>query len=179
MSCDFTSWMRKCPVQCLPNEISKVKRSELKLWTALLPTAVERARQSYAHPVDCIYSKPNGSGAPSLLCGCGRGKDLPPDFLDCMRSVELMVDGETATPSFFYRAAFSPLYALTGAMPITLTATEDMVIFNGPARCAKCGREGATKLCSRCRSVSYCSKECQRQHWKSHKRVCNRKKALV
>lgn len=154
-----------------------MKRSELELWKALLPAAVERARQSYAHSANCTYSKPNGSGATRLLCGCGRGKDLPSDFLDCMRSLDATMDRKT--PTFFYRAAFSPLHTPTGAMPINLTATEDLDIFKDPARCAKCGREGATKLCSRCRSVSYCSKDCQRKHWKSHKRTCNTKKALA
>ena len=28
------------------------------------------------------------------------------------------------------------------------------------------------RFCSGCRQVSYCSKECQRNHWKSHKQIC-------
>lgn len=157
---------------------SKVKQSGLELWRALLPTAVERARQSYAHSANCAYSKPNGSGA-TRLCGCGRGKDLPSDFVDCMRYIDVTIDRKTPIPSFFYRAAFSPLYVLSRAMPMNLTVTEDLDTFNGPRRCANCGREGPTKRCSRCRSESYCSKECQRKHWKNHKRTCNMLKALV
>ena len=38
--------------------------------------------------------------------------------------------------------------------------------------CAKCGIGGAKKLCGRCRQVSYCSQECQKQHWKRHKKQC-------
>ena len=37
--------------------------------------------------------------------------------------------------------------------------------------CAACNRE-AEKKCSRCKSVSYCSKECQASNWKLHKKTC-------
>mmetsp|Transcript_4478 Transcript_4478/g.8260 ORF Transcript_4478/g.8260 Transcript_4478/m.8260 type:complete len:145 (+) Transcript_4478:138-572(+) len=38
--------------------------------------------------------------------------------------------------------------------------------------CQACGKD-ASKKCSRCSTVWYCSPECQRQDWKSHKPVCN------
>mmetsp|Transcript_15961 Transcript_15961/g.64407 ORF Transcript_15961/g.64407 Transcript_15961/m.64407 type:complete len:319 (-) Transcript_15961:155-1111(-) len=45
--------------------------------------------------------------------------------------------------------------------------------------CAACGRaladdtgRGGPKKCSVCRTVRYCSKECQRKHWKTHKPRC-------
>lgn len=46
--------------------------------------------------------------------------------------------------------------------------------------CAKCstleGCGGITlKLCTRCRQVSYCSRNCQSQDWKDHKNVCRKK----
>ncbi|KAJ7246004.1 hypothetical protein C8J57DRAFT_1725009 [Mycena rebaudengoi] len=31
---------------------------------------------------------------------------------------------------------------------------------------------GELKLCTRCRSAKYCSKECQKAHWKTHKTYC-------
>ena len=37
--------------------------------------------------------------------------------------------------------------------------------------CSKCCKEG-TNVCSRCRTVYYCSPECQKSHWKTHKLVC-------
>ena len=44
-------------------------------------------------------------------------------------------------------------------------------------KCAECGkkRSAKTKLqkCSRCNSVRYCSRECQKTHWAIHKAVCN------
>jgi len=46
----------------------------------------------------------------------------------------------------------------------------------GPMICAFCGTHGTegTKLlcCSRCKLAHYCSRECQKQHWKGHKKVC-------
>jgi hypothetical protein len=41
--------------------------------------------------------------------------------------------------------------------------------------CAGCNKPGGVSLsaCTRCRTVAYCSKDCQRTHWKSgHKQAC-------
>lgn len=40
--------------------------------------------------------------------------------------------------------------------------------------CNECGTSPATKLCSGCESTHYCSKECQRKNWSSHKATCIR-----
>ena len=37
---------------------------------------------------------------------------------------------------------------------------------------AGCASEEASSVCSRCQSVRYCSRECQRTEWKAHKPVC-------
>ena len=39
--------------------------------------------------------------------------------------------------------------------------------------CFNCGIENATKKCSKCKSVWFCSKECQVIGWKEHKKDCN------
>jgi hypothetical protein len=42
------------------------------------------------------------------------------------------------------------------------------------AQCAQCNFEFPhLKICSRCEQVRYCSKACQRSHWKVHKKECN------
>ena len=42
--------------------------------------------------------------------------------------------------------------------------------------CLKCGKEeepGAKfKKCGKCEDVCYCSRECQKAHWKEHKKEC-------
>ena len=38
--------------------------------------------------------------------------------------------------------------------------------------CASCGKPDARELCSGCRSVCYCNKTCQRNHWGVHKTPC-------
>jgi len=38
--------------------------------------------------------------------------------------------------------------------------------------CIKCHKNSTTKRCANCKSVYYCSRECQKEDWKSHKRQC-------
>ena len=38
--------------------------------------------------------------------------------------------------------------------------------------CNKCGNPG-TLRCSKCKKVYYCSKECQKSDWKTHKLSCS------
>lgn len=38
-------------------------------------------------------------------------------------------------------------------------------------QCEKC-HKSATKRCSKCKSVWYCSRDCQLNHWKDHKPIC-------
>jgi len=42
------------------------------------------------------------------------------------------------------------------------------------AHCSTCGEEGAPKKCSKCKTVQYCDRECQRLHWFMHKKACAR-----
>eukprot|EP00040_Diaphanoeca_grandis_P015157 m.77136 g.77136 ORF g.77136 m.77136 type:complete len:100 (-) comp24981_c0_seq3:542-841(-) len=38
--------------------------------------------------------------------------------------------------------------------------------------CAACGKADAESRCSGCRTVKYCNRDCQRSHWKKHKKLC-------
>ncbi|KAJ3484461.1 hypothetical protein NLI96_g5628 [Meripilus lineatus] len=40
-------------------------------------------------------------------------------------------------------------------------------------KCNSCGKEGVSlKQCGKCHSARYCSVECQRSHWRTHKKTC-------
>lgn len=40
-------------------------------------------------------------------------------------------------------------------------------------KCGKCGKtEGTSKMCSRCKMRCYCSKECQKKDWRTHRKDC-------
>jgi len=38
--------------------------------------------------------------------------------------------------------------------------------------CMKCRKNSTTQRCANCKSVYYCSRECQKKDWKSHKKHC-------
>lgn len=45
--------------------------------------------------------------------------------------------------------------------------------------CHKCGRTPDTlQRCGRCKVVTYCSRECQKIHWKVHKKYCKENQAV-
>jgi hypothetical protein len=39
--------------------------------------------------------------------------------------------------------------------------------------CASCNKTGPWRLCSRCKKVYYCSVECQKKNWPTHKLDCH------
>ena len=38
--------------------------------------------------------------------------------------------------------------------------------------CSNCNQPNANKICSLCKNINYCSKECQSHNWKNHKSQC-------
>ena len=41
-----------------------------------------------------------------------------------------------------------------------------------PQSCAHCSTAGSKLVCAVCKNAHYCSKECQKAHWKQHKTSC-------
>ena len=42
---------------------------------------------------------------------------------------------------------------------------------NDTGPCGFCGAEAIVK-CARCKAIYYCDRNCQKRHWKEHKKVC-------
>lgn len=45
--------------------------------------------------------------------------------------------------------------------------------------CAKCGKAGADKMCSRCMVTPYCSRDCRKDDWSKHKKACHPAKPMA
>ena len=59
----------------------------------------------------------------------------------------------------------APLFVQHGK-EITLAKAQDLII-----ACQCCGKDGINR-CSGCRKVFYCSEQCQKKCWKTHKAAC-------
>ena len=153
--------------------------NEARAWKYLLPAFIERCR-TWKHRGECEYIK-RGIPACSMedgwdkmispLCRCGLGKDL---------GTLASVDDWRAVRSEATRIAISPLFPL---LPLQNSMTEikrEVMKTMGKSFdsdnscCAQCGGSGQGKLlhCGRCKRTQYCSRECQKAHWKDHKANC-------
>ena len=77
------------------------------------------------------------------------------------------------------RAAISPSFSVSFVETTFDFETIKRDVEFDVDRCQKCqknGSDGSTKLltCSRCHIAKYCSVECQRAKWKTHKNVCGK-----
>ncbi|KAF8628200.1 hypothetical protein AX15_004049 [Amanita polypyramis BW_CC] len=145
---------------------------EVKAWKHLLPAFTERCRK-WTHTDNCEYLS---KGVPvseqteeSPLCTCGRGKNLG-SFMQNKLWKDFAPYGT--------RAAISPLFAVPFVDTIgadILNACHGRDVKDKDV-CAKCYGLGKPKLlvCAVCRSISYCSVECQKADWKVHKKTCKK-----
>ena len=97
-------------------------------------------------------------------------KDVVPDILTMMRAASqwkqpIKVAGAPRSSSNSSAKARSGAEAVDNA--VSNASSDDR-------NCCGCGK-AAVKLmkCSKCKTVSYCSRECQVADWKEHKKVCN------
>ncbi|KAK2465897.1 hypothetical protein APHAL10511_001538 [Amanita phalloides] len=145
---------------------------EVKVWKLLLPAYTERCRK-WAHTRHCEYLS---KGAPvseeidqSPLCHCGEGKDLG----GFSQNREWRDFAPYAT-----RAAISPLFSVPfiDTIGVGVFKDTDHVDHMDQETCAKCHGPGKPKLmfCAGCKAVRYCSADCQKADWKTHKRSCKK-----
>lgn len=148
----------------------KTFQDEVRVWKHLLPAFTERCRK-WKHTLNCKYLT---KGVPvseemeqSPLCECGSGKDLGP----FIKNKEWKVFAPHST-----RIAISPLFAVPFIDTIGKSWLEDAKEKADVNACAKCDGPGKPKLllCGACQKTKYCSAECQKEDWKSHKKQCKK-----
>ena len=161
---------------------------ETKLWKLLLPALAERCR-TWKHLPTCEYLL---QGIPacmegskfeaSPLCSCGKGMDLG-------------TFGTRPEWKEFYseatRIALSPLFSYSFAVvrippPMKADAKNANIgsSLKSPSseasqsytQCENCSGPGQPSLlsCSVCKQTKYCSRKCQKSHWKNHKLHCSK-----
>ncbi|KAJ7695068.1 hypothetical protein B0H17DRAFT_1056261 [Mycena rosella] len=147
----------------------RIGGDEVEAWKHLLVAFTERCR-SWSHTPTCKYAISGQVPASSSLCGCGEGIELGRASLD--------PQWKEIAP-LMTRAAISPLFALAYLETVHQRVVDKMATFKSQKRCAACQKPELANSnllkCSRCKEVEYCGKDCQRGHWKEHKKICKTK----
>jgi hypothetical protein len=76
----------------------------------------------------------------------------------------------------YFTCTIPPQQAMAFDLTYRTSITEDInghvpIIFKPVRQCAHCKKD-AMSNCGRCKNMFYCSKTCQREHWKTHKTTC-------
>jgi hypothetical protein len=168
-----------------------VSNAELRLWKTVMTAWAERCRTWKHKSASCEYLKEGGiplktglEDGNSPLCSCGRGH-IPRKFMGDLPVPHL----EAVLQKYATRMAISPVFAVPyveDCFPRDMPKREvhslsGLSALEGLPRCRKCGSEKKKVdgeavepllTCTRCRVARYCSKECQKQDWKTHKGDC-------
>ncbi|XP_018895705.2 uncharacterized protein [Bemisia tabaci] len=162
-----------------------VTETENIAWKSMMAVMAERCR-TWEHRSDCEYalageaplSKGLRHDRKSSICSCGIGK-FPEGYLkDEMKNFSNL---DHILNHYGTRVALSLVFS---APHVEKCGTEipnpDFQALLAD-RCEKCGSdkkengpagEQALFNCSKCKSVKYCSVECQKSDWKMHKKSC-------
>lgn len=151
---------------------------ETRLWKLLLPALAERCR-TWKHLASCEYLV---KGVPaciegfeeSPLCSCGKGKDLgnfgtKPEWKEFHSEATRIALSPLFSSSFTESALASVKADLENANMGSSSSS------NSLTQCANCGGPGKPTLlaCGACKQTKYCSRACQKSHWKVHKLQCS------
>jgi len=150
---------------------------EVAAWKRLLPALAERCR-TWKHGPNCEFLAKKSiplslEHENDPLCSCGKGKDISAAFMKEKKWA-------SAAP-FVTRIAIGPIFGVpyiedVGGFTDTVIRAIDEDFKKPHDMCARCGGSGKPKLlaCSGCKSISYCSADCQKEDWKKHKPMCKR-----
>ena len=161
---------REIDMLCKNSIKEAVGEEGIKFWRAMLPGMAERCRD-WKHKDTCEYMRDipdHLEREQSPICSCGMDM-LALELLATKMSLQLL--------SCLTRVAISPLYAApyveeTGAD----IGRKSAGATNTSESCRICNKKGSRK-CARCMEARYCSKECQVNDWKVHKKTCSGKKS--
>lgn len=141
--------------------VAYVSTEVLRAWKLLLPVLAERCRRSWQHGEQCEYRAQKQiplslERHSDPLCSCGRGKETE-DVREIKNWAPFLPHST--------RIALSPLFSVPYDRDMLKDPHES---------CCGCGGEGRPKLllCSGCKVANYCSRECQKENWKSHRLAC-------
>ncbi|KAG8711640.1 hypothetical protein FRC11_002267 [Ceratobasidium sp. 423] len=158
-----------------------IRHGEMGAWKQYLAACVERAR-TWIHKPECEYQKAGRvpisleDGGDSL-CSCGNGigfegrEWIPPEAPKWQQLLP-----------YATRAGISPIFSVPYLEIVGGEVFKDCGYGRPPPGttplngCWACTKSGVPlSACGRCQRARYCSGECQREHWKDHKRDCQRK----
>lgn len=149
-----------------------VDSSELRLWKETLPAWIERCRQ-WDHRPSCEYQAKSQiplsvDSGHNPICTCGKAS-LPSHIVFDLPAWHLAAEHAV-------RAAISPSFCVE-SVEQSFERNEGLDLGGDELKCGFCAKGGkgdgkGLLKCGRCKKVWYCSKECQRKHWKVHKGVC-------
>lgn len=145
--------------------VIKTAGAEAAAWMDLLLVFAERCR-NYTHHKSCYYVTKGIPLDGHLSCACALG-NASPEFLK--------VKAWAPLAKYVTRVAISPLFAVSYLETVAGgfdKITEMMRGTEVKEGCYKCGKGGNLMRCARCKSASYCSANCQKADWSSHKIEC-------
>jgi hypothetical protein len=160
---------------------------EIKLWKLLLPALAERCR-TWKHLPTCEYLI---QGIPaymedlefeaSPLCSCGKGKDLGtfgtrPEWKEFHSEATRIALSPLFSSSFLKIPTKNDEAESKNANTGSSSKSPVSKASQCPAQCANCNGSGQPSLlsCGVCKQTKYCSRTCQKNHWKTHKLHCSK-----